>query len=51
MFDRFVTGLCQIGVEEMVFHSGHIFDGNAKKKIAITRKFIQNIKLREKLKF
>ena len=27
-----------------------IFDGNAKKKIAITRKFIQNIKLREKLK-
>ena len=28
-----------------------IFDGNANKKIAITRKFIQNIKLREKLKF
>ena len=27
-----------------------IFDGNANKKIAITRKFIQNIKLREKLK-
>ena len=38
-------------INEEVPNYEDVFDRNVIKKIAIARKFIQNIKLREKLKF